>query len=1297
MSDPAAQPSHAMERGPRFEELENIKAWLAAPHGSVVLIRGRRGVGKDRLAEEVIRHAHAQAKTVILEGRTPTAGGRSFHPFAEIAHQVMQWAEQNGITDDLIDPLYADLSPVLEHVAPDDGGGTSLDHKLRFFESFRALLAGISRWARPVVVVHDLERADSDTLELSCYLADELFADPSLEPDMARPGLLMLLARDDETTPAIAHDVLQEIAGYGNTQTVGLKGLDLDGLRRYVQAPHVLEKLLAASDGLPQELDAIFEALPTNVEELFQRKLNGLDAVSQETLRALAVSGRPTPARTLAHVVQHPLKQVAKVLNELREARIIDRRISNGEFQFSFARRSDLEVTDRTLSDQDRRRYHRGWADALAKEADQGGPALLAHHQLRSTEPQRGVTLAIKAAETYALGGALNAAVEMLESALPHAQGELRLTIATRLADLAPLIGVPKRALRHIEELKSLVPEAERGPAFLREATLHNKAGDHDLALQALEQARRLVPPTDLRERASIESAASEAYYHLSALDNAEDAARAGLESLAQLDTASPADRGALINQLGKIALANADYGSALDFYEQNLALAGKAGLQNLLAMALVNISIVHLRKGDPKEAERHLNRCILAARAIGDLPTMAFASMSVGALHHQRGDLGRAIEAYRECRSLFRRLGNRTQLARTLHNLGVLYLVCGDLGRAKAYNDEARRLAEQSGVERIVALATVVDGLLLAETGKVDDGEVRLREGVRRQNHEGAERPIEAMVELADFQLRWRSVDVAADTLEEVERGLEHHDSALLRARADLLRGRVLSAQRDDFALDVLKQARDRFAELDRRLFVRDAEIALARCALSQGQREACRLHLSAAKAIQDDVAETLPADLARVFAEADAQRQVAAVEADLGGRGSSPSQPAAEAVVAMVPASSKPVVAAAQRGRKTEWAGRYGSIIGDSSKLYRVFHILDRIADSDGTILVNGESGTGKELIAEAIHRNSPRAAGPFVKLNCAALVESLLLSELFGHERGSFTGAHQRKIGRFEMAAGGTIFLDEIGDISPKTQVALLRVLQEREFERVGGGKPIKVDARIIFATNRNLAQMVRDGTFREDLYYRLKGISIDLPPLRDRPEDIMALANHFLRQYAAESGSVAKTLSAGALTLLTGYPWPGNIRELENIIRSVALFAEGQIIEASDFDEYRELFQDTPMVVPPAASVTTLHALQPGAAAVAAAVPASAAPEPVAPPKPRTAKELQGDLLMEIFAQGVALPDLKKRIQDQAIAQALQMTQGNITRAAEVLGMRRPRLSQIINASDELKALTQGVSK
>ena len=334
--DSVAHSEPLAQRGLRAAELAQLIDWLEAPHGSVALIQGRRGVGKDRLAEDLIRHAHTLPKTVVLEGRTPHAGGRSFHPYAEIAHQVMVWAEQHGLTERLIDPLYADLSPVLDHFAPDASVDTSVDQKLRFFDSFRTLLAGLAAWARPLVVVRDLERADSDTLELTSYLADELFADPALDPGATQPGLLVLLARHDDGTPTSARDTVAGLAGDRTTRTLELKGLDLDGLKRYVQAPHVLEKLLAASDGLPQELDAIFEALPTNVEELFERRLAGFDNLTQECLRALAVSGRPAAARTLATAIQQPVKRVAQVLNRLRDDKIVDRRISKRRVSVQF-------------------------------------------------------------------------------------------------------------------------------------------------------------------------------------------------------------------------------------------------------------------------------------------------------------------------------------------------------------------------------------------------------------------------------------------------------------------------------------------------------------------------------------------------------------------------------------------------------------------------------------------------------------------------------------------------------------------------------------------------------------------------------------------------------------------------------------------------------------------------------------------------------------------------------------------------------------------------------------------------
>ncbi len=238
--------------------------------------------------------------------------------------------------------------------------------------------------------------------------------------------------------------------------------------------------------------------------------------------------------------------------------------------------------------------------------------------------------------------------------------------------------------------------------------------------------------------------------------------------------------------------------------------------------------------------------------------------------------------------------------------------------------------------------------------------------------------------------------------------------------------------------------------------------------------------------------------------------------------------------------------------------------NIIGNSNSMREVYQAIYQVAPSDTTALIRGESGTGKELVAHAIHVASPRAKGPFIKVNCAALNENLLESELFGHEKGSFTGAVSQRKGRVEQANGGTLFLDEIGDFSPIIQVKLLRVLQERTFERVGSNETRKANVRLICATNRDLEDGMSRGTFREDLYYRINVFPILLPPLRDRRGDIMLLANHFVEANARRMGKVIKRISASAIDLLTGYRWPGNVRELENTIeRAVLLSQEGVI--------------------------------------------------------------------------------------------------------------------------------------
>ena len=315
-----------------------------------------------------------------------------------------------------------------------------------------------------------------------------------------------------------------------------------------------------------------------------------------------------------------------------------------------------------------------------------------------------------------------------------------------------------------------------------------------------------------------------------------------------------------------------------------------------------------------------------------------------------------------------------------------------------------------------------------------------------------------------------------------------------------------------------------------------------------------------------------------------------------------------------------------------------QYGfeNLIGTGPAMQRVFATLQKVAETDLTVLVRGESGTGKELVAQALHNLSPRRQRPFVAVNCAAISRELVESELFGHEKGAFTGADARRQGRFEAADGGSILLDEIGDMPAETQAKVLRVLQERSFERVGGSKPIDVDVRVIAATHRNLEDEVKKQRFREDLYYRLKVVTIELPPLRERAEDIPALAQRFLERVTARLGLEKRQLGDAALARLVRHRWPGNVRELANVIEQAAVLAPGAVIEEAD--------------------------LQLGGAGE----PPAAAADP--------------------DAAGLSFGEAKKRAVDRFergyLLDALRRSGGNISRAAEAVGMVRQSLQQKI---------------
>ncbi len=305
---------------------------------------------------------------------------------------------------------------------------------------------------------------------------------------------------------------------------------------------------------------------------------------------------------------------------------------------------------------------------------------------------------------------------------------------------------------------------------------------------------------------------------------------------------------------------------------------------------------------------------------------------------------------------------------------------------------------------------------------------------------------------------------------------------------------------------------------------------------------------------------------------------------------------------------------------------------LVGESPPFREMVELAKAAAESEATILIRGESGTGKEMVAELIHRTSPRANGPFIKVNCSAIPETLLEAELFGHERGAFTDARKARKGRFELANGGTIFLDEIGDMSPALQVKLLRVLQERVLERLGGqGKPIALDFRLVAATNRNLEEMVRTGAFREDLYYRINVITIPVPPLRERPGDVELLANAFCARFTRKNNKGFGGIEPAAMARLRAHDWPGNVRELENVIERAVVLGQGPAIKSehlADFDGRS-------------------HATRPTSS---------------------------DDLIDQLVESHLSLDDLERDM----IRQALERTEGNVTQAAKVLGITRRTL-------------------
>ena len=1239
--------SACVGREPELTTLSELYDQARQGAERLVWLEGPSGVGKSRILQEFRSRVRLDGG-IVLDGRCQP--GRAFGPFEELVDQALRFLSEIG----------HEPTVTLSHLACHDGchalwhqhaagandlmseGTESLraksntsayEKRLRFFGAVRGLLRDVSKVRAPVILLHDLERTDHGTIELLQFLLD---GSPlhALDIDRGAPMRALFVATTRSDDPRF-----EPLLTHPSSTRVEVRALDAEGVRAMLQSPEIVSRVLARTGGMPEAIDLLLDAEPPTPEERLRRKLATHPIAVRALFEALSVLDRPTDIDALAAIANTHVDALAR--QDFGRSELLHRSIENGTLLFAFARSTDRE---RMIAMMPKARQDSLHARAMENFRARGDELSAARHAIAAHQIEHAVPLAITAAATLAARHAHAEASELLEQVAASISGPIPVELATRLVELHRVTGRYAEALKYAARLVSADPENAHSALILGETQM--LAGEYALAVATLEKAHHLSNDAgETMLTVEVEALLGELHYQKSAHDEAKDWSEKALR-LADILGVLPIAIEAR-NTLGKVALALChDTHKAFDLFEQNRALAESAGLGHFHAQALTNLGVVKLRVHDLSAAETFFEKAVEVATAASDTRDRAIATENLAVLAHMRRDYATALQRYHEATTLLQQLGHRAMLARVSVNLGELYLSMGEKGRARTLCELAAQIGGAQLPDTVAAEALLLRGRVEAAFGHQGAAAAALEGARARLEARDISTAFEAQFELATLALADGDV-AAARRIVDVMTPIEN---AGREASKEMLLSDIARAEGEDAAPHAERAAflADTIADDEKRL---SASLRLARVRFDRrdsfGATQAVELAREANERLTDRVPEE---HLASWNERPDAQKlnELSAMIVSAFSRDAR----------ASVRPSAPPGSRSTRPGASSEITRkRFASIVGESPVVAHVISVLDRVSPSDCTVLIGGESGTGKELVAEALHRNSPRRDKPFVKVNCAALVETLLMSELFGHERGAYTGANARKKGRFELADGGTLFLDEIGDISPKTQVALLRVLQEREFERVGGTQTVKVDVRIICATHRDLEKMVRRGEFREDLYYRLRGVTIDMPALRNRLEDLPILSASLLDRIANERSEASRRLSPESIRLLAAHRWPGNVRELENVLRSATLFADGPILEPRDFAAFSETFQH----------------LEPEPELAIHDTAAAAAPDGVDEIELAYRKIRHGD---------ISLLEMKKELERACIARALDETHGNITKAASLLGMKRPRLSQLV---------------
>ncbi len=1262
--------------------------------GALILLHSPHGGGSQPLIKAWRRHL-MEERLQVFEG-TCTGGG-SYRPLREIVGRYIRVLDGIGALDDEVTTLAAQVSaslglPTMSGLRDDrdEQHVSSLD-QLRFFDVLGRLMIALSKRMPGVLIIHQLQLADSATRAALDYLLKNVFTDPvdRYAPAGRTAGFQGTVVVSASEVDGNLSSLEDELSDRASTHWISLRDLEEEAIRTFLLRDDIVARLTQASSGSVEALSDLLGSLPGKVEDLFLRRLERLDRSERRAIQALAVLGAPAKPDFLLRVVDDA--GAPPSLSLLADQRMIARHVARGELLISLPSEANAVAVYESMTAERKELLHGRVAAMLEERARLGEPTEIgeiARHYLHSNVVEKAYQYAIEAAERLHISFAYDRARSLLELLLPRLEDEGRRgKVLERLVELCAAANAHDAALAH-SRAHLEVSGLDRHASILRkQAEILLSTGSYDEALERVDAARTLASDHLPDEQAPLEllrllSTEAECHYGRGQYDEAQAAAQKGLTeagSLGDVDAKRQALH--LTNTLGKVHLFLGKYEQATAEFAGNRERAKELGWPEEEVRALFNLGTIALQEREYERAETVFAECLTFGSHTSNPITRAFLKLNLAVVFQKTRRYGEALDAYLDGLATFQQSGNDLQLAVTAMNLASLYETIGQFDRARELIRLSIEITEKRDMRYFHGRSLYILGSIQlierdwsgATTSLESASEVL--GGTSSKSFGGL-----ISIGLARAAHGAGNKALRDDYLAQLTLDGDDNELADARAEADLRRGYFALDDGDiEAARPALERALIVFERLDRAERVWLTRLYLALAVAGEGDSSRARSLVISAMELTREIAVLLPQALREVYLSAGSRSML---------------RPALDALEAgRIPRLNQGALDAAETVTVTDaehaqWRQKYEFIVGEDPRLMQIFRMIDRISNSDSTVLIQGASGTGKELIAEAIHRYSPRTTGPFVKVNCAAFVETLLLSELFGHEKGAFTGAMARKKGRFELANGGTLFLDEIGDISLNTQVALLRVLQERKFERVGGSETVDADVRLICATNRNLEQMVRDGSFRLDLYYRLKGVVLELPPLAERRADIPRLIEHFCRQFASTSGHV-KTFSRDAMAYLVRYSWPGNIRELQNFVRSILLFVEGQRIELPDVRQFDDFFADGGFMEGTPDFVAEYRAapreLAPRVTPEIAAARAHASLFGAAAGTP---EEQIADWAL---SSGVGLHDLKRKLEVELIRKALLETNANITKAAKRLDMTRPRLSQIVNASPELTDL------